>query len=109
MSTPSLIALICLTLFATIGAFFCYNYALARLSASKTALFLNCVPVVTTIGAWAILGERLTLLQIIGGALVLVSVYLISVLEKRPSELDQKAAIGPEGSLAPEHGHVESR
>jgi drug/metabolite transporter (DMT)-like permease len=84
VSTPSLVALICLTLFATIGAFFCYNYALARLSASKTAIFLNCVPVVTTIGAWAILGERLTLVQIIGGALVLVSVYVISVREKHP-------------------------
>jgi drug/metabolite transporter (DMT)-like permease len=85
VNTPSLIALICLTLFATIGAFFCYNYALARLSASKTALFLNCVPVVTTIGAWAILGERLTLVQIIGGALVLGSVYLISFLTKPSS------------------------
>jgi drug/metabolite transporter (DMT)-like permease len=108
VSTPSLIALICLTLFATIGAFFCYNYALARLSASKTALFLNCVPVVTTIGAWAVLGERLTLVQIIGGALVLVSVYLISALEKRPSEPGQKTPVGPEGSLSPRRGRVES-
>jgi drug/metabolite transporter (DMT)-like permease len=92
VSTPPLIALICLTLFATIGAFFCYNYALARLSASKTALFLNCVPVVTTIGAWAILGERLTSLQIIGGALVLVSVYLTSDLEKPPSPTPVQSA-----------------
>jgi drug/metabolite transporter (DMT)-like permease len=92
VSTSSLIALICLTLFATIGAFFCYNYALARLSSSKTALFLNCVPVVTTIGAWAILGERLTLLQIIGGALVLVSVYLTSDLEKPPSPTPVQSA-----------------
>jgi drug/metabolite transporter (DMT)-like permease len=109
VNAPSLIALICLTLFATIGAFFCYNYALARLSASRTALFLNCVPVVTTIGAWAVLGERLTFLQIFGGALVLASVYLISTLEKHPPELSQKAPIDSEGSLAPRRGQVESR
>lgn len=92
VSAPSLIALTCLTLFATIGAFFCYNYALAKLSASRTATFLNCVPVVTTIGAWAILGERLTLLQLIGGALVLASVCLISALEKRPRNAEPKRA-----------------
>jgi drug/metabolite transporter (DMT)-like permease len=72
----SLIALACLALFATIGAFLSFNYALSKLSASRTAIFLNCVPVVTALGAWGLLGERLSLLQFVGGGLVLVSVYL---------------------------------
>ena len=79
ISGRALIALACLTLFATIGAFLCFNYALAKLSASKTAIFLNCVPVVTAIGAWGILGERLSLIQILGGILVLFSVYLTNL------------------------------
>jgi drug/metabolite transporter (DMT)-like permease len=83
VSGRSLAALIGLTLFATIGAFLCFNFALARLSSSRTAIFLNCVPVVTAIGAWALLGERLSLLQMAGGGLVLASVYLTNL----PTEL----------------------
>lgn len=84
ISARSLIALACLTLFATIGAFLCFNYALARLSASKTSVFLNCVPVVTTFAAWGMLGERLTPVQIAGGALVLFSVYLTNFAGAKP-------------------------
>lgn len=72
----SLIALACLGLFATIGAFLSFNYALSKLSASRTAIFLNCIPVVTALAAWGILGERLRPVQFLGGALVLVAVYL---------------------------------
>ncbi len=82
VNSTSLAALAGLTLFATIGAFFCFNYALARLTAARTSIFLNCVPIVTASAAWLILGERLTLLQLIGGMLVLVAVYLTNVPEK---------------------------
>lgn len=88
IKTSALAALVGLVLFATIGAFFCYNYALARLSAPRTAIFLNCVPVVTTIGAWAVLAERLTALQFGGGMLVLFSVYLANT--------SGKTRLGPE-------------
>jgi drug/metabolite transporter (DMT)-like permease len=62
--------------FATVGAFFCYNYALSKLPAVRAAVFINGIPVVTALGAWLILGEKLTLLQVGGGALVLISVAL---------------------------------
>jgi drug/metabolite transporter (DMT)-like permease len=78
----SWIALACLALFATIGAFLSFNYALSKLSASRTAIFLNCVPVVTAFGAWIILGERLSLMQFLGGGLVLVAVYLTNFAGK---------------------------
>ena len=49
-----------LTVFATVGAFLCYNFALSQVPASKAAVFVNGIPVVTAIGAWVLLDERLT-------------------------------------------------
>jgi len=68
-----------LTLFATIGAFLCYNFALTRVPASRAAVFVNGIPVVTAIGAWLLLDERLTALQAGGGALVLVAVFITNL------------------------------
>ena len=69
-------ALAYLTFFATIGAFLCYNYALSKLPATRAAIFINGIPVVTALAAWLILGEKLTLIQAGGGALVLFAVGL---------------------------------
>jgi drug/metabolite transporter (DMT)-like permease len=76
VSFRSSAALVYLTLFATVGAFLCYNYALARLPASRAAVFINGIPVVTAAAAWLLLGETLTAAQLGGGALVLFGVYL---------------------------------
>ena len=83
LTQQSLVALVSLTLFATIGAFLFFNFALSKIPATRTAIFLNCVPVVTAIGAWLILGEWLTLIQIAGGVVVLISVYLTSFLGEK--------------------------
>lgn len=79
----SLVALISLTLFATIGAFLFFNFGLSKIPATRSAIFLNCVPVVTAIGAWLVLGERLTVIQIVGGVVVLISVYLTNFSESK--------------------------
>ncbi len=79
VSTASLGALIYLTLFATIAAFICYNYALTQVIASRAAIFINCIPVVTAFGAWVILGELLTPIQMAGGALVIFSVCMANL------------------------------
>jgi drug/metabolite transporter (DMT)-like permease len=75
----SVIAVIYLTLFATVGAFMCYNYALSQVPASRASVFINGIPVVTAIGAWALLNERLTAIQLGGGALVLAAVFLTNL------------------------------
>lgn len=71
-----IIALAALTLFATIGAFLCYNYALSRIPAARAAVCINGIPVVTAFGAWVLLGESLAPLQLVGGVIVLAAVYL---------------------------------
>jgi drug/metabolite transporter (DMT)-like permease len=76
VSLESIIALIGLTVFATIAAFLCYNYALTQIPAAKASVFINVIPVVTAFGAWMLLGETLTMIQFVGGTIVLFAVYL---------------------------------
>ena len=76
VTQEGIIALVALTIFATIGAFLCYNYALSHIPAARAAVCLNGIPVVTACGAWILLGETLAPLQLAGGGVVLVAVYL---------------------------------
>ncbi len=75
VSQQSIGAIVFLAVFCTIAAFFMYNYALTRIEASRASVFINGIPVITAIGAWIILGERLTQLQIVGGIVVLLAVF----------------------------------
>lgn len=68
-----------LTVFATVGAFMCYNFALTQVTVSRAAVFVNGIPVVTAIGAWVLLDERLTAIQAGGGVLVLLAVFLTNL------------------------------
>lgn len=90
ISDRSLLAVLYLTLFATFGAFLCYNFALTKVSASRAAVFINGVPVVTALGAWMLLGETLSRLQVGGGLLVLLGVYLTNLpnLKPQPQKLE---------------------
>jgi drug/metabolite transporter (DMT)-like permease len=62
-----------------VGAFFCYNFALTQVPASRAAVFVNGIPVVTAMGAWALLNERLNGIQAGGGALVLAAVFIANL------------------------------
>ena len=79
ISVRSWSGLLYLTICATVAAFLCYNYALTKIPASRASVFINGIPVVTAVGAWVILGERLTLLQVSGGILVLAAVFITNL------------------------------
>lgn len=79
ISGRSWTGLLYLTVCATVAAFLCYNYALTKIPASRASVFINGIPVVTAIGAWIILGERLTILQGAGGILVLIAVFITNL------------------------------
>jgi drug/metabolite transporter (DMT)-like permease len=53
-----------------------WNFALARVEASRVAVFTNLQPVATALAAWVVLAEPLTPPLLAGGALVLVGVRL---------------------------------
>ncbi|HUX14526.1 MAG TPA: EamA family transporter [Spirochaetia bacterium] len=67
-----------LALCATVLAYLFFNFSLTRLSATRASIFINGIPVVTTVAGWLLLGEKLTLLQLAGGLVVLVAVYINS-------------------------------
>ena len=83
-NVQALAALAYLTLFATVAAFLCYNYALSKVPAYRAAVFINGIPVVTTLGALVFLDEKLTFVQGVGGMLVLLGVYVANRPRKRP-------------------------
>jgi drug/metabolite transporter (DMT)-like permease len=58
-------------------AFWCYIIGLKQMPASMVGLFLNLIPIFGVAGAYLFLGERLTLMQAIGGALILLAVVMV--------------------------------
>ncbi len=66
----------------TLGAYLCYNYAIAIVPVTIAGAFGNLIPVFTVLLAWFILGERLTNIQLLAcgivGLGVIVSQYKVS-------------------------------
>ncbi len=79
VTSDAIIAVTALTIFATIGAFLCYNYALTKIPASRVSVCINGIPLVTACGAWILLGEQLAPLQFLGGGIVIAAVFLANV------------------------------
>lgn len=76
---PSLGAILFLAIFPTVIGYWAYNYALTQIPASRAGIFLNGVPVVTAVGAWIILGEKLSWLQIAGGLVAILGVVIANI------------------------------
>ena len=68
--------LILLGAFASVGAFGLYNWAMARIPATRAAVFINLVPVIAVALGWTLLGESLSLGQAGGACLVGVGVLV---------------------------------
>jgi len=60
-----------------------YSQGLQVLGAGTASLFLNFVPVISVVGGYFVLGERLSPLQLFGAVLVLAGVYLAMSLPGR--------------------------
>ncbi len=72
------------------GSFVLYNHALRIVSASTAGVVLNLVPVIGVLSAGVLLGEALTVWQLIGTLLVTAGVFLAPVGSsgpRRPREL----------------------
>jgi drug/metabolite transporter (DMT)-like permease len=62
-------------------AFLLYNIAIERVQASTAGAVLNLIPVFGLIAAVGVLGERLELLQLVGGATILTGLYWLTRAE----------------------------
>jgi drug/metabolite transporter (DMT)-like permease len=76
--------LLYLGVFPSVIALLLYNRAVAALGASQASVFLNFVPVFTMLGAYLLLNEAITLMQIIGALVVVIGV-LFTTRDKRES------------------------
>lgn len=82
-------------------AYLLWNIAAATLGPAKTGVFLNLLPVFTTIIALA-LGDVVTAWQIVGGVIVLVGVYLAT----RPPRVPADPPLVADGAAEPGATHT---
>ena len=66
-----------LAVFGTVGAFVLLNLGVARLGAARASAFALLVPVVGVLSSVWLLGERIGPLTLVGGAIVLVGLWLV--------------------------------
>lgn len=77
-SGPSAWSLAYLVLGCTVAAFTLYNFGLKKLPASVASAFVNLIPVVGLVASALILGEPISLGQIVGCAAIVVGIFLSS-------------------------------
>lgn len=75
LSTQSLIGILYFAIFPSVGSFIFWNVALRHIDASRAGIYLNLITVFTAIISLA-LGKSITIIQILGGILVFIGVYL---------------------------------
>ena len=71
-------AILMLGIFGSGFAYIAYNDALQALPASQLGASLNIEPLVTTLLAAVMIGEAITLLTLLGGAIILFGVWLVN-------------------------------
>jgi drug/metabolite transporter (DMT)-like permease len=79
VSGQLLLLAVVLALFATVLPAFALNAGIQRIGAGRASIISAAGPVATLIMAWAILGETLAPLQLVGATMVLTGVLLISL------------------------------
>jgi drug/metabolite transporter (DMT)-like permease len=76
-----------LSLFASCGAFILFAYSVRNMGISRANVFTNCIPVFTAVFSFIILGEKLTLQNLAGMAIVITGLFL-SQSDKRKKNLN---------------------
>lgn len=84
----SWVAMAYLGVFGTAMAFFWYNQAVAAIGPARATLFTNLVPVFAVVLSVALLGERLVIASLVGGAMVIGGV----ILANRPGAVKRAEA-----------------
>lgn len=88
-------------LFAIALAHFIWNYAVRKIGSTRTAIYSNVTPVTAMIIAWIALGERPTVGQVAGAAIIFLGLYLVrggmrAVAEREEIEEEmEEASLGP--------------
>ena len=87
LSAEAWLWLVLIALVSTVVAVSAFFAGLRRVGPSEAAIFSTFEPPVTVALAFVVLGERLTVLQLAGGALVLAAVVLLQMPARPPAPL----------------------
>lgn len=79
-SLSSWLAIIYMAIFPTVIGYLIQQIAIKRIGTSKTAIFINLVPIFSIILAALILNEAITIFNILSGGIIITGVYLNSKL-----------------------------
>ena len=73
------VGLVYVGVLASVAAFIAWSVGIEGIGAARGSIFLNLIPVFTAVIAVLTLGERIGLVQLIGGSLVIGGVTLASL------------------------------
>lgn len=74
---------------SSIGAFFCQAVAIAHLGSNRYSTFIGLSTLAALVAAAVVLGERLAPLQFVGGAVILLGVYVANAATRTPAAQPQ--------------------
>lgn len=77
--------LIFLGVFASVLGFYYYAKAMDLLGVTESSIFINFLPIVTIIFSFVYMGQMISTKQLVGGALVMCSVTVTTIHEKKVS------------------------
>jgi drug/metabolite transporter (DMT)-like permease len=98
----TMLALLYLVLVVTVGAFLLYMFVLQNWTASGTSYGFVLIPLVTIVVASTIAGERITLIFLLGGILVLAGVLVGALLPSRQKQDALEECRDRSGQVLPE-------
>ena len=78
-STELLGSILYLGIGTSVLAFWCWNLAIGKLGAGKTVLFGNLIPIFSTLEAVFFIGEKMTLIHLASGILVITGLVIANV------------------------------
>ncbi len=86
----SMSAIILLAIFASSGAFVLFAYSVRHIGVSRANVFCNLIPVFTAIFAFLLMGDKMTIRNIAGMAVVIAGLFLAQAgkRESLPSDVD---------------------
>jgi drug/metabolite transporter (DMT)-like permease len=81
-----------LSIFASCGAFILFAWSVKNMGITKANVFSNCIPVFTALFSFILMGEKLTLQNVTGMAIVIAGLFM-SQMSGRNKSIDDAMAL----------------
>ena len=92
-SSKSVFAALYLSIFGSVIAFFCYNYALKHVTAVQVSILSYINTIIAVFLGWLLLDEVITIDFVIATALIILGVFIVNYKKKEKKEKKEKKAL----------------